>query len=74
MIQRNCKIYFSELNEVYAGKVICFDGSSSTAEKQAVINNFDANAQNKEDEFRILITTEVLAEGEFASFQCGNKL
>ena len=61
--KETARYIFSELNEVYAGKVICFDGSSTTAEKQAVINNFDANAQNKEDEFRILITTEVLAEG-----------
>ena len=61
--KETARYLFSKLNEVYAGKVICFDGSSTTAEKQAVINNFDANAQNKEDEFRILITTEVLAEG-----------
>ena len=69
--KETARYIFSKLEEIYVGKVICFDGSSSNAEKQDVINNFDANALNREDKFRILITTEVLAEGsEFASFQC----
>ena len=49
--KETARYILSEINEVYAVNVICFDGSSTTAEKQAVINNFDANAQNKEDEF-----------------------
>ena len=47
----------------YPGKTICYDGSSSSADKQKVINNFDAKVSKPENEFRILIATEVLAEG-----------
>ena len=56
--------YLSEsLEKIYPGKVIRYDGDSSAAEKKQVINNFDANAPRKENEYRILIATEVLAEG-----------
>ena len=61
--KETARYIFSKLEEIYVGKVICFDGSSSNAEKQDVINNFDANALKKENKYRILITTEVLAEG-----------
>jgi superfamily II DNA/RNA helicase len=56
--------YLSENIEIfYPGKVICYDGSSSAADKQKVIKNFDAKVSKQESEFRILIATEVLAEG-----------
>ena len=56
--------YLSENIEIfYPGKVICYDGSSSAADKQKVINNFDAKVSKPENEYRILIATEVLAEG-----------
>ena len=56
--------YLTEsLEEIYPGKVIRYDGDASAAEKKQVIKNFDANAPRKEDEYRILIATEVLAEG-----------
>ncbi len=61
--KETARYIFSKLENIYVGQVICFDGSSSNAEKQEVINNFDANAINRENKFRILITTEVLAEG-----------
>ena len=51
------------LQKIYAGKVICYDGSSSAADKKRVIQNFDAKVFKPENEFRILIATEVLAEG-----------
>ena len=53
----------SNLQKIYAGKVICYDGSSSAADKKRVIQNFDAKVLKPEHEFRILIATEVLAEG-----------
>jgi superfamily II DNA/RNA helicase len=40
-----------------------FTGSSSSALREKVIDNFDAKARNKKDEYRILVTTEVLSEG-----------
>jgi superfamily II DNA/RNA helicase len=44
-------------------KVICFSGRSEAAAHKAVIVNFDANAFQPRDDFRILVSTEVLSEG-----------
>ena len=54
---------FRELDQIYSGEVICFDGDSGSYEKQKVIDNFDASSNRKEQEFRILISTDVLSEG-----------
>jgi len=51
------------LEEKFPGKIICFTGGSSHSVKEKVIDNFDAKARNKSDEYRILISTEVLSEG-----------
>jgi superfamily II DNA or RNA helicase/HKD family nuclease len=53
----------SELSEVYPEKVIAFTGGSSAAERATVIYNFDARARHPEDDYRILVATEVLSEG-----------
>ena len=44
-------------------KVICFSGQSDEAAHRAVIANFDANAFHPSDDYRILVSTEVLSEG-----------
>jgi len=44
-------------------KVFLFHGGSSQADLNSVISNFDAKAHNKKNDYRILITTEVLSEG-----------
>jgi superfamily II DNA/RNA helicase/HKD family nuclease len=44
-------------------KVILFHGGSNQTDLNTVISNFDAKAKNKKNNFRILITTEVLSEG-----------
>ena len=44
-------------------KVICYTGSSSRKLREEVIENFDARAFKPKDDFRILITTDALAEG-----------
>lgn len=44
-------------------KILCFNGSSSEIIRDKVIENFDANARYPKDEYRILISTEVLSEG-----------
>ncbi len=61
--KETARYLFSKLDEVYNGEVICYDGDSSTAEKKKVISNFDASSNNQEKRYRILIATEVLAEG-----------
>lgn len=40
-----------------------FSGSGGTTNRNEIISNFDASAHNQKDDFRILITTEVLSEG-----------
>ena len=44
-------------------KTLMFCGSSGEAEHRAVINNFDANAFQPSEVYRILVSTEVLSEG-----------
>ena len=44
-------------------KTLLFTGSTGTGIRDEVIENFDARALHKKDNYRILITTEVLAEG-----------
>jgi SNF2 family DNA or RNA helicase len=49
----------SELNE----KVLHFTGDSDASVRQVLIQNFDARAAQPSEEYRILVSTEVLAEG-----------
>jgi len=67
-------IIFSESQETaeyLAGRIrgevepqtLLFSGKSSDAEHKTVIANFDANAFNPADDYRILVSTEVLSEG-----------
>jgi len=44
-------------------KVICFSGSSNEFIRNQVIQNFDANAKYPKNDFRILVSTEVMSEG-----------
>src|ERR1700723_831204 len=44
-------------------KVILFSGEGDEATHRAVISNFDANAFRPQDDYRILVSTEVLSEG-----------
>jgi superfamily II DNA/RNA helicase len=52
-----------KLNAKLESGVIVYHGGSSKSTRRKVIRNFDANANNQEDKYRILITTEVLSEG-----------
>ncbi len=47
---------------MYENKVIVFTWGNSLGERAIVIDNFDNNASHKKDDFRILITTDVLSE------------
>ena len=44
-------------------QTLFFSSASSPEQRRAVIANFDANFQSQSDDYRILITTDVLAEG-----------
>ncbi|CVK34538.1 Helicase domain protein [Methanoculleus bourgensis] len=51
------------LQERFGDCVIKYHGSSSENERRAIIENFDAKARHPKDDYRILVTTEVLSEG-----------
>ena len=44
-------------------KTLLFSSMSSPEQRQAVIANFDANSPEQGNDYRILVTTDVLAEG-----------
>ncbi|MBK8751245.1 MAG: helicase [Candidatus Competibacteraceae bacterium] len=44
-------------------KTLHFSSASSPEQRLAVIANFDANSSEERDDYRILVTTDVLAEG-----------
>lgn len=52
-----------ELQESFPDKIICFTGANSSEDREEVISNFDANAKHPKDDYKLLITTDVLAEG-----------
>lgn len=54
---------FRNINEHYPGKALCFTGDSGEATRDKVIENFDARARHPKEDYRILVSTEVLAEG-----------
>ncbi len=48
----------------HLGKIaLLFHGNSSEIVRDSVIDNFDDRAKNKKDDYRILVSTEVLSEG-----------
>jgi superfamily II DNA or RNA helicase len=51
------------LRSELAEKIIVFAGDSDASVREEVIRNFDARVARPADDFRILVTTEVLAEG-----------
>lgn len=51
------------INDTFPNQALCFTGGSGESIREKVIENFDAKARNKKDDYRILISTEVLSEG-----------
>ncbi len=51
------------LSKRFGNRVLSFSGASGPAVKERVIDNFDARARNPRDDYKILVTTEVLSEG-----------
>jgi superfamily II DNA/RNA helicase len=52
-----------KIAEQVDSKVVCFSGQSDKNQRQTIIDNFDARAFAKKDDFRIVVTTDVLSEG-----------
>ena len=51
------------INAKFPNETLCFTGSSSETTRKQVIENFDANTKFVKDDYRILVCTEILAEG-----------
>jgi superfamily II DNA or RNA helicase len=51
------------INEEYPGKILLFTGDSGESIRDKVLENFDARARHPKDDYRILVSTEVLSEG-----------
>ena len=54
---------FKNINDKYPGKVLLFTGDSGESVRDKVIENFDARARHPKEDYRILVSTEVLSEG-----------
>ena len=54
---------FKNLDQKYPSMVLCYTGASGEATRDKVIENFDARARHAKNDYRILVSTEVLAEG-----------
>jgi len=51
------------INRKFEDTALCFTGGSGEATRDKVIDNFDAKVSQPKDEYRILVSTEVLSEG-----------
>jgi len=51
------------LSKIFPGEILSFSGASGAPTRDMVIANFDARAKFHKNDYRILITTEVLSEG-----------
>lgn len=61
--KETAKYLEENLREFFGGRIIAFSGSDDSKKREIVLENFDANSKNPCDDFDILITTDVLAEG-----------
>lgn len=53
----------SEINKKFGEIALLYHGGVSEKIRDEVIENFDARARNKRDDYRILVSTDVLSEG-----------
>jgi len=61
--KETCDYLAKNLGSKFPNQVLSFSGGSSAITREEVIENFDANARFPKNNYRILITTEVLSEG-----------
>jgi len=51
------------LQDTFPDQILYFSGGSSQIEREIVMENFDANSKKIKNDYKFLITTDVLAEG-----------
>jgi len=54
---------FRNLDHEYPDKVLLFTGDSGESVRDKVLENFDARARHPKEDYRVLVSTEVLSEG-----------
>ena len=54
---------FKNINNEYPDKVLLFTGDSGESVRDKVLENFDNRARHPKEDYRILVSTEVLSEG-----------
>lgn len=52
-----------KLNPKFDNKVLVFSSDSNANVRSIVIDNFDPHAKHKKDDYRLLVSTEILSEG-----------
>ncbi|MBP7460485.1 MAG: helicase [Candidatus Delongbacteria bacterium] len=52
-----------QINHLVAGTALCFTGRSGDSVRDQVIRNFDAKSRHPANDYRILVSTDVLSEG-----------
>lgn len=53
----------TNINKKFGDITLCFTGESGEATRDKVIENFDAKVRQPKDDYRILVSTEILSEG-----------
>ena len=61
--KETCDYLAKNLESKFPNQVLSYSGGSSAVTREKVIENFDARARFPKDDYRILISTEVLSEG-----------
>jgi superfamily II DNA/RNA helicase len=61
--QETAEYLAGRIREEVEAKAIWFAGTSHEEERRVIISNFDARVKHPRDDYRILVTTDVLAEG-----------
>jgi len=51
------------LQDIFPNQIMYFSGGVSNKEREIVMENFDANSKKIKNDYKLLITTDVLAEG-----------
>ena len=61
--KETCDYLAENLESKFPNQVLSYSGGSSAATREKVIENFDARVRFPKDDYRILVSTEVLSEG-----------
>jgi len=61
--KETCDYLAKNLESRFPNQVLSYSGGSSATTREKVIENFDARARFPKDDYRILVSTEVLSEG-----------